>query len=434
MKTNTLLYNKFRPIRFDEVGGNDQITELLKNMVANKEIANSHFIFSGSPGTGKTTSAKILARAVNCLNLHPDGEPCNQCKRCVLFLDGKYSDYLELDGTQYNKVEDAKRLVDLASQYPITPGGYRIILIDEAHALSNQAFDKFLILLESADVKTIFIFSTTDIHLFRPAIVSRCFSFTITPMNAKQISGELLRICKAEKMEYKIEAINKLAYQFTGKPRDAIKTLDMHYRAYGKFVKYEDNSQETLMLELLKKAYFNKIEEYQDTLDKLDPSYVFRTLARTLNEVFFFPTLQPVLLKAEEVEAFKTLVDITSLKQLIRDASIFKPNDPYSLSLFLTQVSEIGLKLSSKAQARSATVGRRFISEDAPKNKIVTLDKNPDNDPSVVVDLDDDIGIDLDEPAPLKSKQETVVETPENMNQDLLSQYGFNKKQVSDEI
>lgn len=451
MKTNTLLYNKYRPIRFDEVAGNAEVTDLLKNMLKNGEVENSHFIFSGSPGTGKTTSAKILARAVNCLDLQEDGEPCNKCERCESFLNESYPDYLELDGTQYNKVEDAKRLVELASQYPIIPGGYRVIMIDEAHALSNQAFDKFLLLLESADVKTIFIFSTTDLHLFRPAIVSRCFSFTIKPLNSRQIAGELNRICKAEKVEYTQEAINRMAYQFTGKPRDAVKTLDLYLRAHGKLVEYNDRPQETEMLDLLTKAYFNKVEEYQESLDRLDPSYIFRTLTRCLNEVFFFPNIQPVLLDARDVEAFKTLVDITSLKQLIRDAAIFKPDDPYSLSLFLTQVSEIGLKLRTKAATRESQTGRRFVKDEASpvtsvkKEAAVDVDSTDDN--SVDLDDDDDVPVvnahKQEEALPEKEPLETVLaatgessEQKENNNGlslETLKTYGF-KERIQDAI
>ncbi len=396
-----------------------------------------------SPGTGKTTSAKILARAINCISREPDGEPCNKCDRCTAFLAGKYADYMELDGTQYNKVEDAKRLVDLASQYPITPGGYRVIMIDEAHALSNQAFDKFLLLLESADVKTIFIFSTTDLHLFRPAIVSRCFSFTITPLNSKQIAGELNRICKAEGIEYTQEAINKMAYQFTGKPRDAVKTLDLYLRAYGKLVEYNECTQETIMLDLLKKAYFNKVEEYQESLDKLNPSYIFRTLSRTLNEVFFYPNLAPILLSADDVEGFKNLVEITSLKQLIRDSAIFKPDDPYSLSLFLTQVSEIGLKLRTKSEARASTLGRRFVDKN-PSSQVADVVKPTQRPtPEVIIEVDNSQGtvVDLDDVTPVSTTKPTPA-LPENtaetvlaghkenkaLDPNMLMQFGFTKK------
>lgn len=387
MTTNTLLYNKYRPLKFSEVAGNKETSDILRGLIRNNQVRNTHFILAGSAGSGKTTTARILARAINCLNPQ-DGEPCNECEHCKKFLAGAYVDYKELDGTSYNKVEDAKRLIEIATQYPLVKNHYRVIMIDEAHRLSNAAWDKFLILLESADVKTIFIFATTDIHLFRPAIISRCFTFYIKPLVARDIAQEALRICRGEGISYSMDAINKLAYNYQGKPRDAIKTLDMIIRSTNSFLEYNKESIEQSLLQCFKLAYFNKFEEYLPIVERLDVSKIYNNLTTMISEVFLYPKVQPILIEARQIEEFKNLIDSNAFKQIINDTLLYKPNDINSLILLLAQVSALGIKLQAKQEQTSQHRGRRFVEKSSTQRQI-----------SVAVDIDSEVT------APTKQEQ-----------------------------
>ena len=373
---NNMLYNLERPLRFDDVQGNLETTELVKGLLKRDEVSNAHFIFSGTPGTGKTTVGRILARAINCTDLQ-DGEPCNKCDNCTRHIAENYADYMEVDATQYSKVDDAKRLVEIANQYPVNPKGQRVILLDEAHVLSNEAFDKFLKLLESGDVKTTFIFCTTDLHLFRPAIVSRCFGFEIKPLASKGIAKELMRICDKNGFEYDRESINRLANHYAGKPRDAVKTLDLYIKSKGSFKDYSKRTQESLLLEIFKLAYYNKVEEYISLSEELDSNNLFRNTCRMINEVYLHPTITSNLIDPLDVESFKTLIDNQSLKVIMKDVVTFKPTDVYSLLLLLATVTEMGIKLSKKVETKSKHLGRRFIDKGnkSSGDKIVSMNE-----------------------------------------------------------
>ncbi len=406
--SNSMLYNLERPLLFNDVQGNKETTELIKGLLKRGMVSNAHFIFSGTPGTGKTTVGRILARAINCLDLK-EGEPCNKCTNCTKFLKEDYADYIEIDATQYSKVDDAKRLVEIANQYPINPKGQRIILLDEAHVLSNEAFDKFLKLLESSDVKTTFIFCTTDIHLFRPAIVSRCFGFEIKPLPATGIAKELIRICEKNKFNYDKESINKLANQYAGKPRDAVKTLDLYIKSKGEFTDYSKRTQESILLEVFKLAYYNKVDDYTPLLEELDSNNLFRNTCRMLNEVFLYPQITSNLIDTSEIESFKTLIDNQNLKSIVKDVVIYKPSNIYSLSLLLATVSELGIKLTKKAEVQSSHRGRRFRDDKKQgESKIVSMNEDTDK------------GIDIDS---IEEKDEI-----EDVNEDDLVAMGFKKK------
>ncbi|MDP9040492.1 MAG: DNA polymerase III subunit gamma/tau, partial [Bacteroidota bacterium] len=163
---------KYRPQLFSTVVGQAHITTTLKNAIRNKQLAHA-FLFCGPRGVGKTTCARILAKAINCDNPAPDGEACNACPSCISFNDGTSFNIHELDAASNNSVDDIRSLVDQVRFAP-QPGKYKVYIIDEVHMLSSSAFNAFLKTLEEPPPYAIFILATTEKHKILPTILSRC--------------------------------------------------------------------------------------------------------------------------------------------------------------------------------------------------------------------------------------------------------------------
>ena len=167
----TALYRKFRPIKFSDMVGQDSITKTLKNQIIANRVGHA-YLFNGGRGTGKTTSAKILARAINCLN-PKDGEPCNECEICKEILDGSLTDVVEMDAASNNGVEDIRKIRDEVNFLP-TKAKYRVYIIDEVHMLSIGAFNALLKTLEEPPAHVKFILATTEPQKIPVTILSRC--------------------------------------------------------------------------------------------------------------------------------------------------------------------------------------------------------------------------------------------------------------------
>jgi DNA polymerase-3 subunit gamma/tau len=163
---------KWRPMRFDDVVGQDHVTRTLKNAIASDRLAHA-FLFTGQRGCGKTTVARILAKAVNCPNAATNGfEPCNKCDNCLAITEGRSMDVAEIDGASNTGVDDVRMLRDNVKYPPLT-GKYKVVIIDEVHMLSNNAFNALLKTLEEPPRHLIFIFATTEAQKVLPTILSR---------------------------------------------------------------------------------------------------------------------------------------------------------------------------------------------------------------------------------------------------------------------
>lgn len=191
----TALYRKWRSKTFDEIKGQDPIIESFKNQVKTGRIGHA-YLFSGTRGTGKTSVAKILARAVNCE--HPvDGNPCNECKSCRAILNESSMDVMELDAASNNSVEDIRQIKDQV-QYPPVNGKYKVFIIDEVHMLSTAAFNAFLKTLEEPPEYVIFILATTEPNKIPVTILSRCQKYDFKRISTEVIAGRLREIADAE--------------------------------------------------------------------------------------------------------------------------------------------------------------------------------------------------------------------------------------------
>ena len=170
----TALYRKFRPTKFSEIVGQEHIKKTLKNQLISDRVGHA-YLFNGGRGTGKTTTAKILARAVNCLN-PVDGEPCNECEICKGALDGSLTDIIEMDAASNNSVEDVRSIREAVNFLP-TKAKYRVYIIDEVHMLSTGAFNALLKTLEEPPEHVKFILATTEPQKLPATILSRCQRF-----------------------------------------------------------------------------------------------------------------------------------------------------------------------------------------------------------------------------------------------------------------
>ena len=219
----TALYRKFRPLTFQEMVGQSHITETIKRQIIAGRVGHA-YLFNGGRGTGKTSAAKILARAVNCLN-PKDGEPCNECEICKGILAGSLTDVVEMDAASNNSVEDIRAIREEVNFMP-TRAKYRVYIIDEVHMLSTGAFNALLKTLEEPPEHVKFILATTEPQKLPATILSRCQRFDFKRISNEDIIKRLKVICKESNIEITEEALKIIAILSEGAMRDAISILE----------------------------------------------------------------------------------------------------------------------------------------------------------------------------------------------------------------
>lgn len=219
----TALYRKFRPLTFEEMVGQEHITKTLKNQIVAERIGHA-YLFNGGRGTGKTSAAKILARAVNCLN-PKDGEPCNECEICKAILAGSLTDVVEMDAASNNSVEDIRSIREEVNFLP-TLAKYRVYIIDEVHMLSTGAFNALLKTLEEPPAHVKFILATTEPQKLPATILSRCQRFDFKRISNQDVIKRLEIVCKESKVRITKEALNIIAILSEGAMRDALSILE----------------------------------------------------------------------------------------------------------------------------------------------------------------------------------------------------------------
>ena len=233
----TALYRKFRPKTFDEVKGQDPIVTTLKNQLISGRIGHA-YLFCGTRGTGKTSVAKILARAVNCENPTENG-PCNVCPACQAILSGRSTDVIEIDAASNNGVDNIREIREEVSYRP-TSGRYRVYIIDEVHMLSAGAFNALLKTLEEPPEYVIFILATTEVSKIPVTILSRCQRYNFRRIQASTIADRLHELLREEGVEAEERAVSYIARAADGAMRDALSLLDECIAFYlGETLTYE---------------------------------------------------------------------------------------------------------------------------------------------------------------------------------------------------
>ena len=219
------LYRSERPERFEEIIGQKHIVKILRNQIKKGTVSQS-YLFAGTRGTGKTTTARILAKAVNCTCSDPGVDlPCGECANCRAITEGRFLDVVELDAASNNGVESLRQITE-SVQYPPTVGKYKVYIIDEAHMLTDSAENAFLKTLEEPPAHVIFILATTNPEKIKATIKSRCLKLNFRHVSENDLLDGMRRICQKKAINIEEDALAVIARKADGSVRDALSLLE----------------------------------------------------------------------------------------------------------------------------------------------------------------------------------------------------------------
>jgi len=319
---------KYRPGKFDEIVGQQNIVKTLKNAITNGQLAQA-YLFSGPRGVGKTTCARIFAKTINCTNLTDETEACSNCDSCKAFENNTSFNVHELDAASNNSVEDIRNLIDQV-RIPPQIGRYRVYIIDEVHMLSQQAFNAFLKTLEEPPKHAIFILATTEKHKIIPTILSRCQIFDFKRITIQSMTDHLKKIAEKEQVAVEEEGLNIIAQKADGSLRDALSIFD-------KIVSFSDGNV----------SYQSVLEN----LNVLDYDYYF-----SLVDAFYKNDYAQAILTFDEIldKGFNESNFLNGLMKHFRDLLMLQ--NPGTVKLL-----EVGEKIAQKYEVQAKGVTVNFL-------------------------------------------------------------------------
>ena len=308
---------KYRPMSFDTVVGQQALTTTLKNAVSSGKLAHA-YLFCGPRGVGKTTCARIFAKAINCMHPTADGEACNECESCKAFNEQRSFNIFELDAASNNSVESIKSLME-QTRIPPQVGKYKVFIIDEVHMLSQQAFNAFLKTLEEPPSYVVFILATTEKHKILPTILSRCQIYDFERMNVPSTVNHLKMVAEKEGISYEEEALTLIAEKADGGMRDALSIFDQAASfcqgniTYAKVIEDLNELDADNYFKMVDMALQNKVTELMMTLNGIinrgfDAGNVITGLASHLRNVMMAKdpsTLTLLETSQQQVEKYK---------------------------------------------------------------------------------------------------------------------------------
>lgn len=322
------LYRRYRPTNFEEVVGQKYIIQTIKNSIANDKIGHA-YLFSGSRGIGKTTIARIIAKAVNCEHLN-NGNPCNQCAVCESINDGSNIDVIEIDAASNNGVDEMRSLLEKVNFLPATLT-HKIYIIDEVHMLSISAFNALLKTLEEPPAHVIFILATTEPHKVPATILSRCQRFDFKPLTNKEIIDQLTKIKNIENIAINDEAISLIAEISEGGMRDALSIMDQVSAYTEQEITAEDINNITgrvsdnKVIELFSLLNKGQISDALDIVNELldlgkEVSVLVQSMLSVCRDMVLYQNVKP----EENTKAIFNNFEFIKLTQEIKRNKIFK--------------------------------------------------------------------------------------------------------------
>ena len=317
---------KYRPSSFATVVGQKALTHTLKTAIKNEQLAHA-YLFCGPRGVGKTTCARIFAKAINCEHLSADGEPCNECESCQAFNEQRSYNILELDAASNNSVDDIRNLTDQV-RVPPQVGRYRVFIIDEVHMLSQAAFNAFLKTLEEPPEYAIFILATTEKQKIIPTILSRCQIYDFSRITVPDIVEQLQRISQDKGVTAEPAALNVIAQKADGAMRDALSIYDQVLASSEGNITYQSAI---------------------DNLNVLDYDYYFR-----LDEAFMSGDVPQALLIYKEIrdKGFDSLYFVNGLAQHLRDLMVASTPQTVGLLEMNTDIAQHHVQQAARFNPR----------------------------------------------------------------------------------
>lgn len=378
----TALYRKFRPLTFSEIVGQEHITRTLRNQIVAERVGHA-YLFNGGRGTGKTSAAKVLARAVNCLNPQ-DGEPCNECEICKAALEGSLTDIVEMDAASNNSVEDIRSIREEVNFLP-TVAKYRVYIIDEVHMLSTGAFNALLKTLEEPPAHVKFILATTEPQKLPATILSRCQRFDFKKISDENIEKRLTYVCEQSHIEITKEALKLIAILSEGAMRDALSILERCVQD-GEDKIDEDKIKDLVgipkltMVNKVVKAIFeydvdNVIEAVNEAIEAgKDLNNLLWEMIKYIKDILVYKVSQKLqIYNEEEMEQIKKLSEIITkerLLQIIYDLSELENDMKWSSQKSIVFQVEM-IKLCSKI----TPIQNVNTVENTTKNQVKTVNK-----------------------------------------------------------
>ena len=381
-----VLYRTYRPSKFSEVVGQEYIVKTLLNAIRNNKIAHA-YLFAGPRGTGKTSVAKLFAKAVNCENFKD--EACDECPNCKAYLQGNHPDIIELDAASNNGVDDVREIIEQVPYAPLL-GKYKVYIIDEVHMLSAQAFNALLKTIEEPPAHVIFIFATTDPQKVIPTVLSRCQRYNFSKINLYEIKKRTMEILDKEKIAYEEKAVEEIARLAEGGMRDALSLLEQCLAYNPEKLTLEDVehifglTSTAKEVELYKNIHEHRISEVITTIRSMyvqgmDTKRLAVDLLDIIKDVLVYSDegKESLLVRLTPLEA-QDIINSIPISQLYEDASNLeeaisreKQNSNFLtyLELCLIRMADSGERKEVKKEAIKETVKEEKAEEAKEETK-----------------------------------------------------------------